>query len=116
MADKTPETTAAKPKPSGKPAYKLAPLREAPPEVYADGILGIAVRQGVAKIDFYRSVGLERDTGTEVVQLCHRVAMPVTALRQLPEILRKMASSGTAGAAAAAALGGANGKKNGGRG
>ncbi len=114
MADKTQETTAAKSTPTGRSAFKLAPLREPPPEVYADGILGIAVRQGVAKIDFYRSVGLERDTKTEVVQLCHRIALPVTALRDLPEILRKMASSRTAGAAVPVAETGKKG--NGGRG
>ena len=61
-------------------------------EIYVDGVAGMSLRAGVAKIDCYRVVGQqqsEEGVGQEVRRVAHRLVMPALALNELAQILQR---------------------------
>ena len=73
-----------------RPAAKLMTERETPVEVYIDGIAGLSVRAGVAKIDCY-SVAPHEQTREEpeIRRLSHRIVLPALALNELMQFLQR---------------------------
>ena len=59
-------------------------------EFYADGILGLSIRSGVLKVDFYQSVAPTPDGKSEFRRLSQRVAMPLTAITELKAFINQI--------------------------
>ena len=69
---------------------KLVSEREAPVEIYVDGVAGLSVRAGVAKIDCYSVSPHEQSRNEpEIRRLSHRLVLPALALNELQQILQK---------------------------
>lgn len=58
-----------------------------PSEIYADGVGGLHFGRNVVKLDLYRVLEFDKDQ-TEVRQLAHRLALPVTAIPELVRLLQ----------------------------
>lgn len=72
------------------------PLREpAKPDVemYADGVMSMAIRSGILKVDLYQSVAPTPDGKGEFRRLSQRVVLPLTALGELKEYLQQIESA-----------------------
>lgn len=59
-------------------------------ETYADGAVGALVREAVFKLDLYRVVGPDPQTGDELWQTHRRLVMPLNAAPQLLAVLQRM--------------------------
>ena len=75
---------------AGSPPFKFIQQAAPPDETYADGALGVMSRGMIFKMDLYRVVGTERETGEELRSNSHRIVLPITAAPQLIGILQKM--------------------------
>ena len=73
-------------------ARMLAPI-EPVGESYADGVIGVTLRSGVAKVELYSVVGVEADGKTELRRVSHRLAIPLSALNELAALLRRMSTA-----------------------
>ena len=58
--------------------------------VFADGIHGVSVRGGVARIDLYQAVLPGDDTQPEQRVVTHRLVLPLPALGELAAMLTSM--------------------------
>ena len=61
-------------------------------EIYADGVAGMSMRNGVVKLDCYRVVGQqagEGDQPREVRRVTHRMVLPAASLAELAQVLQR---------------------------
>ena len=88
MSNKNSKTTEPTTLPSGTPQ-----LAQPENEIFADGVASVAMRSGVVKIDLYQALGSGADGQGEVRKLTTRVALPLSGLRELHDmVLQAMAS------------------------
>lgn len=68
-----------------------APSMDLIQETYVDGIASISVRQNVAKFDFYQASLVMAEEGSkeqkEYRKISHRLALPMSGLTEMYEIL-----------------------------
>jgi len=76
--------------PSNSPSFKFVQQANPPDETYADGPLGVISQGMIFKVDFYRFIGTEKETGIELRANSHRIVLPITAAPQLISILQNM--------------------------
>lgn len=60
-------------------------------EIYADGILGVAGRGGVIKLDCYRVVGIDKESKAEIRKIVKRLVLPVAAVNELASAVKGIA-------------------------
>ena len=69
---------------------KLATGGPPPAEIYVDGIAGLSMRSGIAKIDCYSVAPNEQSRNEpEVRRLSHRLVLPAMALNELMQVLQR---------------------------
>ena len=74
----------------GAKGAKLTTGGQNPEEIYVDGIAGLSVRAGVAKIDCYSVAPHEQSRDEpEVRRLSHRLVLPALALNELLQVLQR---------------------------
>ena len=72
------------------PRFRLLPQNAPLEETFADGALGVNVRGAVFKLNLYRAVGNDQQSGDELWSNSHRIVLPITAAPQLIGILQRM--------------------------
>lgn len=60
-------------------------------EFYVDGILGVAGRGGVVKLDCYRVVGIDNESKAEIRKVVRRLVLPVSAINELANVVKGVA-------------------------
>lgn len=55
--------------------------------IYADGVQGASLRQGVVHLELYQVMGAGEDKQTEQRVISHRIALPLAALNEVAGIL-----------------------------
>ena len=70
--------------------FRLLPQNTPLEETFADGALGVDVRSTVFKLNLYRVVGNDQQSGDELWSNSHRIVLPITAATQLIGILQRM--------------------------
>ncbi|MEQ8697891.1 MAG: hypothetical protein RLT05_15200 [Bauldia litoralis] len=95
MADKTKTEPAAAAKEKApdqaapSPAFRTAPSPAPVDDSFADGVSGFTVGRNVLKLDMYRIVGYDRESGQEVRTHSHRLVLPLTAIAELSNVLQQ---------------------------
>ena len=56
---------------------------------YVDGTHALSVRHGVAKLDFYESLGPAPEGEGEIRRIIHRLVLPAAVLPELADILNR---------------------------
>ena len=56
---------------------------------YVDGTHALSVRNGVAKLDFYETLGPAPEGEGEIRRIAHRLVLPAAALAELADILNR---------------------------
>jgi hypothetical protein len=83
----------SKPTDQSTAAGVVPPIAQPESEIFADGVASVAMRAGVVKIDLYQALGPGADGQGEVRKLSTRVALPLSGLRELHDmVLQAMAS------------------------
>lgn len=62
-------------------------------EAFADGVFGVTLRNGIAKIELYSVIGLDDQSKTEVRRVSHRLILPMAGLNELAVIMQRMAKA-----------------------
>ncbi len=74
-------------------ATVVPPIVQPESEIFADGVASVALRSGVVKLDLYQALGPGADGQGEVRKISTRVALPLSGLRELHDmVLQAMAS------------------------
>ena len=68
--------------------FKLVRTSTDPEDSYADGALGVFVRDTILKLDLYRVIGTDNDSGDELRAVSHRLVLPITAVVELIRLLQ----------------------------
>ena len=72
---------------AGKRVKIVPPSRDLR-DSYADGALGVHVRDTVLKLDLYCEVGVDQESGAELRTISHRLVLPITAIGGLIQLLQ----------------------------
>lgn len=59
-----------------------------PVDSYADGALAVHLRDTILKLDLYRVVGTDKESGEELITLSHRLVFPIAAVAELVNLLQ----------------------------
>ncbi len=59
-------------------------------ERYADGLLGVMIRESVFKLEFHRVIAQNPETGEETWQVADRLVLPITAAPQLLNAMQQV--------------------------
>lgn len=96
MADKTkteqpePSKEKAPEQAAANPSFRVAPSPAPIDDSFADGVSGFTVGRNVLKLDLYRIVGYDRESGQEVRTHSHRLVLPLTAISELSNVLQQL--------------------------
>jgi hypothetical protein len=83
-AESTADTGAAR-----NPGFRMAPPPRPIDDSFADGAAGFIIGRNVLKLDLYRVVGYDRESGQEVRAQSHRIVLPMTAIGELKQLLQQ---------------------------
>lgn len=76
-----------------QPQPKFVQTAEPIVEIYADGVIGISLRHGVATVETYRVIGIDEQTKAEIRRVSHRMMMPLAGLDEFTALLRRMSQA-----------------------
>ncbi len=75
------------------PAFRTIPSPAPVDDSFADGVGGFTVGRNVLKLDLYRVVGYDRESGQEVRTHSHRLVLPLTAISELSNVLQQFGAA-----------------------
>ena len=78
----------AQPQRGAAKRFKMTPPSRDLQDSYADGALGIMMRDAVFKIELYRVIGIDQESGEELRAVSHRLVLPITAIGELAGLLQ----------------------------
>lgn len=93
-ADKKPDAETRKEDgDAAQPAFRMVQAPVPVEDSFADGVGGFTVGRNVLKLDLYRVVNIDRESGQEMRAHSHRIVLPLTAIPELANVINQYESA-----------------------